>query len=246
MVTVTSQSHWSDRGSAWVHRAAEVMSRPRLVFKTVGITAAALTALGILQTLGLDSSLVIAALMAAVVGTAVAWRRNSSSVLAAVWTLVYASVVLVVGATASWATMLGGGFAYLTAYLTGLAAIVVVVLRSPRTGVSPAVTTFLAQSALMATLPIQLLISSASAPVAGLILAAGVIWWRTRLATRTPLPHGRGRRAAARVWKAVTGVAAGLLVAATILLGTAAPAAHGGCHRSRARSPIRSSRRCAA
>ena len=224
MVTVTSQPHWSDRGSAWVHRAAEVMSRPRLVFKTVGITAAALTALGILQTLGLDSSLVIAALMAAVVGTAVAWRRNSSSVLAAVWTLVYASVVLVVGATASWATMFGGGFAYLTAYLTGLAAIVVVVLRSPRTGVSPAVTTFLAQSALMATLPIQLLISSASAPVAGLILAAGAIWWRTRLATRTPLPHGRGRRAAARVWKAVTGVAAGLLVAATVLLGTAAPA----------------------
>ncbi|WP_139281987.1 hypothetical protein [Rhodococcus zopfii] len=224
MATLAPQQFWTGRGSRWGRRFMDVLSEPRLMFRGVAVVSALFLAAGILQEIGVVSTLVVASMLAGVAGLVVAWRRSPAHVLAAASTLVYVGVVVALGAASSWLTMSEGGYAYFTAYLTGLLALAVLVLRSRRVGPSPALTTFLAQTALMATLPLQLWLSSASAAIGGLILGVAVVWWRQRLALRRERSNQRTQRLAGRVWQVVTGVVATLLVAATVMLGSAAPA----------------------
>lgn len=224
MSTLAPQQFWSGRGAAWARSASAVLSRPRLMFRATVWASALLTAAGILQSIGVVSTLVVAALLTSVAAVVWAWRRSPSHVLAIASTVVNGGVVVATGASASWLTMVEGGYSHFSAYLVGLAAIAVLVLRSRRVGISTALTTFLAQTALMATLPIQLWFSSAAAAIGGLFLGLGVVWWRLRLAPQRQQPRGRARRIASRVWQVVTALVATLLVAATVMLGSAAPA----------------------
>ncbi|WP_267204646.1 hypothetical protein [Rhodococcus opacus] len=194
------------------------------MFRGVAAVSAVFTAAGILQEIGVVSTLVVASMLAGVAAVVVTWRRSPAHVLAMTSTLVYAGVVVALGTASSWLTMIEGGYSFFAAYLTGLVALAVIVLRSRRVGISPALTTFLAQTALMATLPIQLWISSASAAIGGLLLGVGVVWWRQRLAPRRERSSRCARRIASRMWQVATAVVATLLVAATVMLGSAAPA----------------------
>ncbi|NLU64895.1 hypothetical protein HCA61_21905 [Rhodococcus sp. HNM0563] len=224
MATLAPQQFWTGRGSRWGRKFMDVLTEPRLMFRGVAVVSALFLAAGILQEIGGVSTLVVASMLAGVAGLVVAWRRSPAHVLAAASTVVYVGVVVTLGAASSWLTMVEGGYAYFTAYLTGLLALAVLVLRSRRVGLSPALTTFLAQTALMATLPLQLWLSSASAAIGGLILGVAVVWWRQRLAPRREQSNPRTHRLAGRVWQVVTSVVATLLVAATVMLGSAAPA----------------------
>ncbi|WP_350246524.1 hypothetical protein RBB84_19345 [Rhodococcus sp. D-6] len=224
MATLAPQQLWTGRGSRWGRKFMDVLTQPRLMFRGVAVVSALFLAAGLVQEIGVVSTLVVASMLAGVAGLVVAWRRSPAHVLAAVSTLVYAGVVVALGAASSWLTMIEGGYAYFTAYLTGLLALAVLVLRSRRIGPSPALTTFLAQTALMATLPLQLWLSSASAAIGGLILGAAVVWWRQRLAPRRAQTDQRVRHLAGRAWQVVTAVVVTLLVAATVMLGSAAPA----------------------
>ncbi|MDJ0401254.1 hypothetical protein [Rhodococcus rhodochrous] len=220
MATLAPPQFWTGSGSRWGRKFMDVLTQPRLMFRGVAVVSALFLAAGLVQEIGVVSTLVVASMLAGVAGLVVAWRRSPAHVLAAASTVVYVGVVVALGAASSWLTMVEGGYSYFTAYLTGLLALAVLVLRSRRVGPSPALTTFLAQTALMITLPLQLWLSSASAAIGGLILGASVVWYRQRLAP----PNQRVRHLAGRVWQVVTAVLATMLVAATVMLGSAAPA----------------------
>ncbi|MDH6284585.1 hypothetical protein [Prescottella agglutinans] len=206
------------------HRVFEFFASPKRVMRMLGWISAVIVAGAIVDANGIRSALVVAAIVAATALTVVAWRRSSSAVLAVVSSIVWSGVIVAAGAATSLTLMVDRGFVYYTAYLAGVWAITVVVLRSRRTGFSPAITAGLGHLTLMATLPIQMWQPSAAAPVAGLLLALAVVWWRMRLTPTSPAPATRWRRNAMRARQVGTGGLAVGLIASTVMLGAAAPA----------------------
>ncbi|WP_458682684.1 hypothetical protein [Prescottella equi] len=206
------------------YRVLEVFASPRSVMRIVSWVALAIVVGTVVHATGPQSAAVVAALVASMATTMMAWRSNSSKVLAVVSSLVWSGVIVAAAAATSLALMFDRGFASYTAYLAALWAITAVVVGARRTGFSASITAGLGHLAVMATLPVQLWHPTAAAPVAGLLLGMSIVWWRMRLTAPAPLVAGRRRQWGVRARRYVTGSVTAVLMTATVMLGAAAPA----------------------
>lgn len=195
--------------------------RPRRQFRGWLALGAVFTIGAVVEQSGWRSALVIAVFLAAAVAVMVMWRRARSLLGALVSTAVWGVVTMVAGLSRSLVAMSGSGYLAYGAYLFGLLAVTVVVLRSRRPSHRPGLTIAVAHAALMSTLPLQMFVGAkAAAPLLGLAFAFVVVWFRLRSHDRAPLPDGKLPRRCMIGRQIVSGVlAVSILVLATVTAG---------------------------
>lgn len=193
----------------------------RLVFG-LGLTLAAGT---IVLNLGWGLTAVVATTLATAAGVRFTWRLSRGVVVSAVSMMLWFTVALGLGFAADPVDLWTGGFAYYGAYLLGVPAITLMVWGTRRTDFGIGTTVSLAHAVLMVTVPARMVdMHNSAAPVAGVLLAAGVVWWRTRLAPGATMPKQRLRRIVTRARQIGLGIVSTILVVGAIMLGSAGTA----------------------